>query len=158
MPTSFKIIFAGLILTVVGFFAGIQDLRLNWSGRRSTATISEVLQNRDNHRLRIDYSFSDEEGLDRSGSFNAGPDWKPPADMKIPIVYLSGKPESVRTVGELGYKGVYLFLLGIAITVAGFVYFNRESVTQAHRDIAADNAAGPLRRGLAGRLLRALLR
>jgi hypothetical protein len=140
----------------VGFFWGIQDLRMKWSGRKSTATVTQVFQNSKTLKLDVQYRYSDEQGSEHAGSFGADANWKPPTDMKVSIIYLPGNPDSSRLASASSITGIVLFLVGLSITVFGFWYFNNESVNQAHADIARDNARGPLRRGLASSLLRDL--
>ena len=137
MPTSFKIVLVGLLLIIVGLFWGIRDLRLKMSGRSAVAMITGA-SNSSRGSVKIFYVFSDEKGGDCNGEFVAGSGWVPPADGRLPVVYLPGQPSTVRPVDAVGYTGVFVFLFGIAVTAGGFWYFNRESVVEAHAQTMKD--------------------
>jgi hypothetical protein len=137
MPTSFKIILIGLLLIVVGLFWGIRDLRLKMSGRSTTATITGAAA-ASRGSVKVFYVFSDETGADCNGECVKGSDWVPPAEGKLPVIYLPGQPSTVRPADAVGYTGFLVFLLGIAVTAGGFWYFNRESVVEAHAQTMRD--------------------
>ena len=140
MPSSFKALFLGLAMMFIGFFWGIQDVRLKMSGCKVTATITDATEY--SNRIQVGYMFSDENGLDHSGVYNAGKDWHPPLDMKVQVIHMPGKPESVKLVSEAGFTGVYIFLAGLAVTVIGYFAFNKESVVDAHRQTQEDQDEG----------------
>lgn len=138
MPASFKIIGIGLLLLLIGFFWGIQDIRMKWSGRKTMATITDATES-SNGIVRVNYMFSDDAGLDHEGFYTADHGWRPPLDMKVLVVHLPGKPESVRLASDLGIMGIWIFLSGAGLTALGFYVFNRETVNQAHAQMRADD-------------------
>ncbi len=147
MPSSFKALFFGLAMVLIGFFWGIHDVRMKMSGRKVTAAITDASEYSDG-RVKVGYAFSDENGLDHSGVFTVDKSWHPPLDMKVQVVHLPGKPESVKLVSECGYTGVYIFIGGLVVTFLGYLAFNKESVVDAHRQTQEDldDASDPEKR------------
>jgi hypothetical protein len=147
MPTSFKIILTGGLLILIGLYLGIGDLRLKMSGRRISAQITEVSPT-NNGRLQVYYVFIDETSSERNGNCLRDGNWVPPEDLKLPVVYLPGRPETVRAADDIGLNGLWVLLAGAGVTALGFWYFNRESVVEAHAQTAQDieDASDPTRR------------
>jgi len=124
MPTSFKFILTGILLVVIGWFWGADDLRLMISGRKTTATITDVSDS-NNGRQIVNFAFSDESGSNRNGSCVRESGWVPPADLKLPLLYFHDHPETARVAADIGFTGLWISLLGIALIAGGCWYYKR---------------------------------
>lgn len=138
MPNSFKIMLVGGVMLLIGLFMCFNDLRMKMSAKQATALITKVDQYSQSRDFEVEYLWTDSESLEHSGHFRAPSSWTPPPEMKLPIYYLAGRPETAQTTNSFRLSGLLLLLGGAALAVMGVVYFNSESVVQAHKDIADD--------------------
>lgn len=134
MPNSFKIILIGLLMGFVGLFWAGSDIHMKVSGKKTKAMVTDISKD----GRQAFYTFTDDKGTDATGSFGVSSGWQPSPDGTVEVVYLPGKPETVRLAGGFGYTGVLVLFAGIAITVMGFVVFNQESIVDAHRQTQQD--------------------
>ena len=158
MPLSFKLIGAGLLLTLFGFFSSLTEIRLALFGNRAKAEIfsgwvATDKNTGDAKRFDLEYRFQDATGREFKNSFTAGPDFNI-LDKNVDVLYLAGSPDTNKLASKSGWKSYLVLIVGIALTGFGGWYFSQESVNQAHAETARDmrnmkNNAG----GRIGRLL-----
>ena len=131
MALSLKLLLVGLLAVAVGGLWSANEIRMRLSGRKTTAVIVPASEDSSGRaRADVSYVFADEDGSDRSGSFFADSNWQPPEDRKIEVVYLPGRPETVRLAGEKSSAGFIVFVCGVAVTGLGIWFFRHESLVQ----------------------------
>ena len=158
MPLSFKLIGAGLLRTLFGFFSSLTEIRLALFGKHAKAEIVDgmALVDKDSgaaKRFDLQYRFHDETGRDYTNGFSAGPDFNV-REKDVDVLYLAGNPDTNKLANKSGWKSYLVLIVGVALTGFGGWYFTQESVNQAHAETARDmrnmkNNAG----GRVGRLL-----
>jgi hypothetical protein len=143
MPMSFKIIGVGLILILVGFFSSLTSLRLSFFGKKTKADLMEAWAKFDKNsdemvsNIELKYRFIDDKGEQIYGGTRVPKDYRPPEDGKVEVVYISGSSKNNRLASASSWSGYLIFIAGIVVTVIGVVYFNNESVNEAHAETAA---------------------
>jgi hypothetical protein len=143
MPLSFKIVGVGLLLMLFGFFSSLTSLRLSFFGKKTKADLMEAWAKFDKNsdemvsNIELKYRFFDEKGEQFYGGTRVAKNYVPPADGKVDIVYISGSPKNNRLASASGWSGYMIFLAGIVVSAIGVVYFNNESVKDAHAETAA---------------------
>jgi len=154
MPTSFKFIGIGLLLTLVGFFLVQQDLRLKIWGKKIAADVMHQDENtsrrsREVTSYGLTYRFIDEKNEAVIGGGTVPLDYQG-ATMwlnketgaseiqTVNVVYLPGKSSINRLATESAFKSYLLFFGGIVLVLMGGYVFKNESVVDAHRQTAED--------------------
>jgi hypothetical protein len=138
MPLSFKLIGAGLLLTLFGLFSSLSEIRLALFGTKVKAVVFAgwVASDRDSgavKRYELEYRFQDESGRDYKNSFTAGPEFNP-LNATVDVVYLKSSPDTNKLASKSGWKSYLALVAGIVLTALGGWYFSQESVNQAHAD------------------------
>jgi hypothetical protein len=142
MPTSFKLVGIGLLLTLIGFFMVQRDVRLRIWGKTTQAEVMSAWarENESTHQrtsISLDYRFTDDKGNQVLSGATVPPDFTAPGG-RVDIVYLPGSSDVNRLATQSSSLAYFVFLAGIALTAAGAWYFNRESVLEAQRQSSAD--------------------
>jgi hypothetical protein len=141
MPTSFKLIGIGLLLSLIGLFMVQQDVRLRLWGKKVMADVMETYEatGRGGRKggWNMVYRYTDEKGKDYRGGC-AFPRGYNPADLRIEVVYLPSNPEVHRLASASAFFSYLFLLVGVALTAGGVWYFNRETVVEAHNQTAED--------------------
>ena len=155
MPLSFKLMGAGIVLTLVGFFMSLSSLRLAIWGKPAKAEIVHAIERTKRRSDRVthvavSYRFRDDKGEDVLGGVNMPPGYVPPADAQLDVVYVSGASKTNRLASKSGWTGYLCLLGGLALSGIGFWYFNVETVNEAHAETAR-TMEGAQRRTLLGR-------
>ncbi|HEY3325385.1 MAG TPA: hypothetical protein VGP72_33340 [Planctomycetota bacterium] len=139
MPTSFKLVGFGLLLTFIGFFIIQKDVRLRIWGKPAKADVMNAwarVKNQKVVNIELAYQFEDPKGETVKGGAFVAPEWALPEGGKVDVVYLPNKPETNRLASDRSSGAYWVFAGGIVLLIVGGVYFNRESVLDAHRDTA----------------------
>ncbi len=129
MPLSLKLFLAGFIALAVGGLWSASEIRMRRSGRTVIATLMpESEESAGRKRGDVPFVFIDEDGSERNSSFTPAANWQRPEDNQIEVVYLPGRPDTVRFVGEKSY--VCFIILGCSIVLlgAGVWFFKHESL------------------------------
>jgi len=142
MPLSFKLIGAGLLLTLFGFFSSLSEIRLALFGTRVKAEVfsgwvASDKESGDVKRFDLEYRFQDATGREYKNGFTAGPDFNI-LNKNVDVLYLAGNPDTNKLANKSGWKSYLVLFVGIALTAFGGWYFSQESVNQAHADTARD--------------------
>jgi len=154
MPTSFKFIGIGLLLTLVGFSFVQQDLRLKIWGKKITADVMHQNENASRRTKEVTsygltYRFIDENNEAVIGGGTVPLDYKGATNwlnketgvseiQTVHVVYLPGKSSINRLATEGAFKSYLLFFGGIALVLMGGYVFKNESVLDAHRQTEED--------------------
>jgi hypothetical protein len=156
MPTSFKILGIGLLLSLVSFMYVQQDLRLRIWGKTVVADVMDDYESTSRRTKRvtslgIDYRFVDEKGDTVRGGAHVPLDYKGekmapvgddaafagiPRVLAVKVIYLPGKPEINRLATASTFWPYLFFFGGLAILAIGILIFKNETVVEAHKETA----------------------
>lgn len=164
MPTSFKLVGIGALLTLIGFVFVQQDLRLKIWGKTVIADVMDDYEqtsrrSRTPTSLGLTYRFTDDKGEPITGSATVPLDYKGepttaadgeglpgmPRVVKVKVVYLPGKPDIRKLATDSAFKSYLMFFGGIALLLLGVFVFKNETVVEAHRQTAEDLEGGTSR-------------
>lgn len=157
MPTSFKLIGIGFLLTLVGFVFVQQELRLKIWGKTVIADVMDDYEqtsrrSKNPTSLGLTYRFIDDKGEPVTGSATVPLDYKGepttsadgeglpgmPRVLKVKVVYLPGKTDIRKLATDSAFKSYLMFFGGIGLLMAGVYVFKNESVVEAHRQTNED--------------------
>src|SRR5437868_2836526 len=129
MPLSMKLFLAGFIALAVGGLWSANEIRMRRSGRTVMATLMpETEDTAGRKRSDVPFVFLDEAGSEQSGSFTPGANWQRPEDNQIEVVYLPGRPDTVRFAGEKSRVCFIVLGCSIVLLAAGVWFFKHESL------------------------------
>lgn len=154
MPTSFKFIGIGALLTLIGFIFVQEDLRLKIWGK---PVVADVLHQDERSTRRskqpssysLTYRFVDDKNevitgggkvpLDYKGASQSTTDeYGGPQILTVNVVYLPGKSSINRLATEGAFKSYLMFFGGMGMLLFGVFVFKNESVVDAHRQTNED--------------------
>jgi hypothetical protein len=140
MPTSFKMVGLGLLLTLIGIVMVQKDIRLRIWGKKADATIMGAWERtgRRSSSVQLDILFIDDAGNSVKGTCGLPSGITPEEGRTLPIVYLSGDSSVYRLATESSGFSYLIFLGGLGLTAFGAWYFTKESVNEAHQQTSED--------------------
>ena len=119
------------IITIAGLFKGCTDLEYAISGEEAIATFRDIRTSKTRHGgtiANVRYRFTDSAGKELMGYDGIAPDWQPPADGQLEIVYIPGKMELSggsavsRLKSSSGKVGLIMLMVGLGGTlIFGFL-------------------------------------
>jgi hypothetical protein len=140
------LIFGIVIFLVSGFFS-YRELVYAISGKETRGEITKTYLTEERRRggtttvRTVEYSFTEANGTQRTGTDTVSTTWPVPADRRISIRYTPGADGNSRLSGQANWIALVLFGISAIVVIVFFVKLMIEA-TQATRELNR----GPRRR------------
>jgi uncharacterized membrane protein YtjA (UPF0391 family) len=142
-----KWLLLGIVIFLVSGCISYRELLYYVTGHNAQGQITKTYESVRRSRGRetisrvVEYSFSEPDGTQRSGSDDLARDWPIPVDGKVMIRYTPGSDGSSRISGHVNWVGPILFAISLVLVIVFLVKLLIEA-SQATRELRR----GPRRR------------